>query len=944
VRFWKRLPKLSSQIGHENSNTIKQILLSKIEIGHETVRKNLDHLGILNAPWRGEIAISIANKDKQRAVELIDSLRITDHSHIEKLINYQASADKKVLSEWLQGFATSAPTSLEPILKRAKILVNPWAALKNLKSSAAVDQTLYSETLVICAAENTAEFIRQLPILSVESMQLRKRLFEVCAERRIWYTFEHVREFGLNEVDLENQVKKAFATNPLMAIKALKRLIQGNSELVKAGFRAAIKVNASQSLELFRRYDLDEGQKVLLLQQALRRNPSLITRNKTSISNMLSVSKMPEVIASAARGNIKRTTELFSKNGYSLNTKPQFIRAAALEDLDMALKTSSKSELIELSDPNFLKQIAADGIVKGRWSSALRACRELAKNSSELIQEHDSISDVLKMLDLTIEQLGVRTDLSTGEKDNISLIKKIRQANCIPTNMVQGVFDHFGDDDFLFLISVFEQAGSSVAEGIFETLLNVYPFETDISKLDQVIIEDCIKLRFRGLSEEMLRKLRPIYERSPIKGKKVIQDFQLLTSKVFDGSPITGDMVEPELFPSLVHAAYRPVGMTTSEVKMHIRNIEDKSHHISGFAYPREGYSVSLSKGGTVELKAGMQLDHGLAERIASIIVENNSIEHPLLPQLLMKRLLEGAFDQIDQRSAWNSIKSFSADPRIAAFTAKVTRGIRPEALLRERLFCLSNSRELLSVVARDAFMEVASLNLAGEESQRFQLTTKMTAAVRRVLRMSPDNEVGKEELLTALEVQFDKLFRPIQMQIIKEARKFNQTFEQIAQDRYKLFVSKNIASYFGRAGAGLCTALENWSWNNQNFLQMVMVDSEKLQVVGNIQLHLFQNKQGQPAILARLNPTSVFLNSVSFSVLAREMLRVVQQFADDNKLVPYIPVQTGWHELTNRDPFAPALEAYGGDLESSSIQITGTYTVRQIQRLKRINLQSELK
>ena len=60
----------------------------------------------------------------------------------------------------------------------------------------------------------------------------------------------------------------------------------------------------------------------------------------------------------------------------------------------------------------------------------------------------------------------------------------------------------------------------------------------------------------------------------------------------------------------------------------------------------------------------------------------------------------------------------------------------------------------------------------------------------------------------------------------------------------------------------------------------------------------------------------------------------MVARFAGDNDLTPYLPEQTAWHELTNRDNFSGPLKAYYGQSFDFGVQITGSKTVDRIFRI----------
>lgn len=117
----------------------------------------------------------------------------------------------------------------------------------------------------------------------------------------------------------------------------------------------------------------------------------------------------------------------------------------------------------------------------------------------------------------------------------------------------------------------------------------------------------------------------------------------------------------------------------------------------------------------------------------------------------------------------------------------------------------------------------------------------------------------------------------------------------------------------------------------------MIMVDQRKGRIVGNIQLHIFEASDSKRAVLVRLNPTEKFLLGVSGKILAREMLRCVEVFADANGLEPYLPHDGDHlHLLTNRESFAPFLKARYGEEFQRSIKVSSWLTVESVYRLTR--------
>lgn len=101
------------------------------------------------------------------------------------------------------------------------------------------------------------------------------------------------------------------------------------------------------------------------------------------------------------------------------------------------------------------------------------------------------------------------------------------------------------------------------------------------------------------------------------------------------------------------------------------------------------------------------------------------------------------------------------------------------------------------------------------------------------------------------------------------------------------------------------------------------MADEGSWRITGNIQLHLFVDSAAQPAVLARINPTSDLVSRTSSEALARTMLSAVRRFASDNDRIPYLPDQSGGLALTNRvEGFLPELRRYYGEQIEKAVEI----------------------
>jgi hypothetical protein len=246
---------------------------------------------------------------------------------------------------------------------------------------------------------------------------------------------------------------------------------------------------------------------------------------------------------------------------------------------------------------------------------------------------------------------------------------------------------------------------------------------------------------------------------------------------------------------------------------------------------------------------------------------------------------------------------------------------------------CIAQMKEFFEVIHAD-MLDAA---LRGYfEGGKLPLREQFKARVKNILRMPADQEISVAQIREVVRAEIEKVWRPERALLNRESRKFTHQVGAVFAD-YRMYLAKSRASFFGRAGAGLCTADDTWSWNQKDFLQMIMVDDRKGRIVGNIQLHIFEAPDEKRAVLARLNPTTKFLLGVNGKTLAREMLRCVEEFADANNLVPYLPHDGDHlHLLTNRESFAPLLKArYGRELKLS-VKISSWLTVHSVYPLIR--------
>jgi hypothetical protein len=936
--YWKRLLLHRMQLGIDSAPVLRDLVQRKIASHPHLVDRELAALSLENSPWKNEVALALAHKYPENAMRYLEILRVSDQSSVAALEEIFGERASEAAQRWIRESGRTPSETLARAIRLGRMRDKPWSVVDAILAIPEEQRGELQEVFTICARRNPTKTLREMDAWQLSSDSLRASIWEICAQKNMWVALECAHRHGLaSSPPVQNIFAKAMSRDCVRAVALLPGLGISQPETIKGALRQAIRSNASEGITIVEQVPLEQRDRAELVCQALRRNPRIFGKDPALIIRLVSEDDLPGVIAAQCRGDVKRALKLELPRSAPKLSSQQIVTACALENYSRALTSAPHEHRTLLEGPELLEHLIINAVIKGRWNSALAAAkRTCARLHDDPAHTEHGLSPALRKLDAMLEALRETELTDPSERFNVELIKRLRSANCVPTDLIQMALDYFGEDDSDYLLSIAERGGSSIAENIYETLLDLYKHSADITPLDSQIIEAALSLGFRGLSPNLFTRIRPIFESSEIQGRNALRNYFRVASAILSGQEIESNLIEPSLFPSLVVAAYRPVGMTEAMVKDLLSGISDHSEHLRPFTFPATGYPMTLQKASSIEVRAGETLDEDALSEIRAIVEGSSEQLGARAVGPFLKQLLQGAFDQIDLARAWGLVRQLSKDVRVQEMSRQVLSDLEPGGSLSLRARGLTASKELLSVVAYDALLEIAKANLDSTEPQvALVMSPKLQGMVRRILRMAPDAPVSKPEILAALDNQIIKLFRNQERVIAKESRKFTQRLSETT-DRYVMYVSKNKAAFFGRAGAGLCTHSDMWSWNSPTFLQMMMVDKIKSRIVGNVQLHLFWNNQGRPSVIARINPTTVFLSSVDKAALAHGIMSTVQRFADENNLQLYLPGQSPWHELTNRDAFAPFLMRYYGSQEQVRVQITGSHTVTSVYQVKK--------
>ncbi|MEA2097861.1 MAG: hypothetical protein U9P70_02190 [Patescibacteria group bacterium] len=151
----------------------------------------------------------------------------------------------------------------------------------------------------------------------------------------------------------------------------------------------------------------------------------------------------------------------------------------------------------------------------------------------------------------------------------------------------------------------------------------------------------------------------------------------------------------------------------------------------------------------------------------------------------------------------------------------------------------------------------------------------------------------------------------------IEEKEKASRTKrKQKEKINLKAYVSKNIGSFFAKASAGICTADDIELFNRPDHFHFNLAEdigNNNEIIKGNIQAYVIEDNGEKSLLLRGINPNSNFIYEVDTATLCEEIIKVAEQFKEDNGLKNvYLSEQIkGWHALSNRDSVFEYLKKY---------------------------------
>ena len=389
-----------------------------------------------------------------------------------------------------------------------------------------------------------------------------------------------------------------------------------------------------------------------------------------------------------------------------------------------------------------------------------------------------------------------------------------------------------------------------------------------------------------------------------------------LKKGIFSNTPLGSD-ITPELMAELIWIAYQPANMDLSTVERLCRRVSDCSHHLDGYKFATDGYSLDLLTNRTMYLRDGARL------RTPMVIYRRPQVPVPLSPELHKPVPAEQQMVRNLCNVGKLSMGDVSLDDVLVVlegdeFMQSAFREWRTAKTDDDRYRALRKNQEALGVYMEDNLESAVLAFLEKHQST----TSRMVSALVKNLKKPGKRRAIQQQL--GVEIDDSKSDREVAAQVIAQAAlqklKLLQEMRRAVRDDVRNFVtdqgeevasadtqlraviSKNKASFFAKASAGICTDRDIDLFEREDHFHINLIDDREERCVGNIQAYIMEHN-GQPHLLLRgLNPSTKLLKEVDVDSLCEAIIGVGQRFARENGLAGVLLSEQGsFLALSNR-------------------------------------------
>lgn len=519
---------------------------------------------------------------------------------------------------------------------------------------------------------------------------------------------------------------------------------------------------------------------------------------------------------------------------------------------------------------------------------------------------------------------------SVEASEELSCFQKLLEVNITPSDFLNGAFHALGTHHQHFLIRIVATYGETFGSSVLHELRSIIKSPEALDEREKQCILDFLATGFRGFSVTSYSLFKELWLESREMAAQKVEEWKELGRAITTNQSLSKEQTSHPIYWDCVYAAYKPVGISRSEVAHFISSVTDHSSHLKTLTIKQQGYRFSVAERGEDKTPDNGAFDPEPIQGLLQSIYAPQQQALLSLTQLkgVMLLLLKGDFDGVRKlrSSLLASLVAQAPTHPAAELYRRIQGSLQPSGSVRELAASVDAALEL----QQNVFSDLIRTSLPSLMSElNLTISPFVRKHVCRILALSSDSPISERELLQAIQKQFPSLFTRDSAQLVRERKTIAYSQSQKTTELIG-YVTKSTHSFLGRAAAGICTALDTMSWRDKNWFQMNIFEPASNRFVGNIQFHRFALRSGEKGLLARFNPTSKALLELDGASLADKLIRVASTIAASNKWQLYIPENTEQHLLSNRLEFVSHLEKYQAKEITCDIRLSELYECKK--------------
>ncbi len=395
------------------------------------------------------------------------------------------------------------------------------------------------------------------------------------------------------------------------------------------------------------------------------------------------------------------------------------------------------------------------------------------------------------------------------------------------------------------------------------------------------------------------------------------EKIRVLKKQLFSKKPFEND-VSPELQAEVIYAAYRPANMDLSSVQRLCSQLRDCSSHLDGFVIPEDGYKLDLQAQKQMKLKQGSPplSSVSLATDLRQSLLPTAYSDLPKVRKTAKSLCDLGRLRSLDDASLESMIVTFGfADMEFPLESLREATLARTD---NDLFKALTNLQESLGIWSVDNLESSIMTFFIGQHDKISKTVTGLASDLR-----SPKlKKAFEQQCQTALDSSLEDIplaAKAIATVILKKLKSLKQAQKMLREDlshfetdegeaavaavpKLRAVSSKNIASFFGKASAGICTDRNLDLFYREDHFNINIIDEEKQVCVGNVQAYIMEHKGKKHLLLRGFNPSTSLLKEIDAGSFCDAVIAVGERFVRENKLSGLIlSEQGGFLALSNR-------------------------------------------